>query len=197
MTKAYEGLVNLSKKCILILKIKTVFVMQILSKKNWSPYVSGAIIGLLQIPLVLFLDKTLGVSSALSVAVYHVHTFFLKDIFSASTFNAHVWQIGLAFGIFLGSSVSARLSKTQRQSISSVWQNDLGFRSKGLRYSMSFIGGMFLIFGARLANGCTSGNGISGTSQLDASSWIVLISMFLSAILVISLLRVISLQKGD
>ena len=196
MTKTYEGLVNLSKKCILILKKKTTFVMQILSKKNWSPYVSGTIIGLLQIPLVLFLDKTLGVSSALSVAVYHVHTFFLKDIFSANTFDAHMWQIGLASGIVLGAYLSARFSKIQRQSISSVWQNELGFKSKGLRYFMSFIGGMFLIFGARLANGCTSGNGISGTSQLDVSSWIVLISMFLSAILVTSLLRIISIRKG-
>lgn len=171
--------------------------MQILSTKNWSPYISGSIIGLLQIPLILLLDKTLGVSSALSVAVYHVHIFFLKDIFSATTFNAHIWQIGLASGIFLGAYMSAKFSGIQRQSISSVWQNEFGFKSRRLRYAMSFTGGMLLIFGARLANGCTSGNGISGTAQLDVSSWIVLASMFLSAIFATFLLRTISFRKGD
>jgi|GEM_PF-4803815 len=50
--------------------------VQIFTRRNWSPYVSGAIIGLLQVPLVFLLDKTLGVSSALSVTVYRLHTFF-------------------------------------------------------------------------------------------------------------------------
>lgn len=170
--------------------------MQVFTKKNWSPYVSGAIIGLLQVPLVLLLDRTLGASSALSVAVYHIHTFFLQDIFSCSALNAHVWQVGMGFGIFLGANISAKLSRTQRPPISSVWKNEFGMQSKTLRYSLSFVGGMLLIFGARLANGCTSGNGISGTSQLDASSWIVLVSMFLSAIFMTYLLRVLSFRKG-
>jgi len=62
---------------------------------------------------------------------------------------------------------------------------------------MSFVGGILLIFGARLANGCTSGNGISGTAQLDVSSWVVVTFMFLSAVFVTFLLRLLSRAKGE
>ena len=34
----------------------------------------------------------------------------------------------------------------------------------------AFLGGMIMIFGARLASGCTSGHGISGNLQLAVSS---------------------------
>jgi uncharacterized membrane protein YedE/YeeE len=40
------------------------------------------------------------------------------------------------------------------------------------------IGGGMLIFGARLAGGCTSGHGISGMSQLSVSSFLTVASMF-------------------
>lgn len=169
--------------------------MQILAKKNWSPYVSGSIIGLLQIPLVLFLSKTLGASSSLSVVVYYAHALFFKDIFRSSM-NDHVWQVGLIIGVILGARISACLSKTNRLPISTVWKREFGIQSKLMRYFMSFIGGVLLVFGARLANGCTSGNGISGTSQLDASSWVVLMSMFVFAILTAQLLRVFFIRKG-
>lgn len=168
--------------------------MQILTQKTWSPYASGFVIGLLQIPTVLLLDKTLGVSSAFAVITYHVHSFFSKNDLCA-TLGDPIWQVGMAVGIFLGAYLSAKLSKTQHPPISSVWQQEYRIRSHSVRYFLSFIGGMFLILGARLANGCTSGNGISGTSQLDASSWIVITAMFASAVLTANLFRLFSSRK--
>ena len=59
-----------------------------------------------------------------------------------------------------------------------------GFRPCGLRASatalrcvrrVAFGGGMLMAFGARLAGGCTSGHGISGTLQLNVASWISVI----------------------
>ena len=41
-----------------------------------------------------------------------------------------------------------------------------------------------MLFGARVAQGCTSGHGISGNLQLSVSSWIFTIVMFSTAILV-------------
>jgi uncharacterized membrane protein YedE/YeeE len=46
----------------------------------------------------------------------------------------------------------------------------------------AFIGGVVIIFGARLADGCTSGHGISGVLQLAVSSWTFFIVMFASGI---------------
>ena len=36
------------------------------------------------------------------------------------------------------------------------------------------------MYGARLANGCTSGNGISGGRQLALSGWVFLAVMFVT-----------------
>ena len=41
-----------------------------------------------------------------------------------------------------------------------------------------------LAFGARLAGGCTSGHGISGTMQLNVASWIAVICFFIGGIAV-------------
>lgn len=42
----------------------------------------------------------------------------------------------------------------------------------------SFLGGAVLLFGARVANGCTSGHGISGFSNLSWRSFIAVGGMF-------------------
>ena len=44
------------------------------------------------------------------------------------------------------------------------------------------------MYGARLANGCTSGNGISGGLQLALSGWVFLVVMFPAGILTAFLL---------
>jgi uncharacterized membrane protein YedE/YeeE len=40
------------------------------------------------------------------------------------------------------------------------------------------LGGGLMMFGARLAQGCTSGHGISGALQLAVSSWLFVVVMF-------------------
>jgi uncharacterized membrane protein YedE/YeeE len=44
---------------------------------------------------------------------------------------------------------------------------------------VAFLGGAVMAFGARLAGGCTSGHGISGTMQLSVGSWIALMCFFI------------------
>jgi uncharacterized membrane protein YedE/YeeE len=50
------------------------------------------------------------------------------------------------------------------------------------------VGGFLALFGARLADGCTSGHGISGCLQLAVSGWFFFIVMFASGILTARLL---------
>jgi uncharacterized membrane protein YedE/YeeE len=50
------------------------------------------------------------------------------------------------------------------------------------RLTAAFLGGVVIIFGARLADGCTSGHGISGSLQLAVSSWTFFLVMFASGI---------------
>ncbi len=53
----------------------------------------------------------------------------------------------------------------------------------------ALLGGFAMVFGARLAGGCTSGHGISGMSQLSLSSVITVMSMFGGGIGLAALLR--------
>ena len=62
-----------------------------------------------------------------------------------------------------------------------LWKARFG-GSSAKRLAAAFLGGAVMMFGARLAQGCTSGHGISGSLQLAASSWLFVIVMFPAAI---------------
>jgi len=86
-------------------------------------------------------------------------------------------------GIVIGSFLSALLSgDLHLQWVPDLWQSAFGGNPL-LRMIAAMIGGIFLGFGARWANGCTSGHGISGTLQLAVSSWISAICFFIGGIL--------------
>jgi uncharacterized membrane protein YedE/YeeE len=63
-----------------------------------------------------------------------------------------------------------------------LWRARFG-ASRQKRYLVAFLGGVILMFGARLAGGCTSVHGISGSLQLALSGWVFFASVFVSGIL--------------
>ena len=63
----------------------------------------------------------------------------------------------------------------------SIWARRFG-PSTTKRFVWAFVGGAIAMYGARLANGCTSGNGISGGLQLALSGWTFLAAMFVAGI---------------
>ena len=63
-----------------------------------------------------------------------------------------------------------------------MWIARFGDDSGWLRGFTALVGGALMAFGARMAGGCTSGHGISGTLQLAVSSWISVICFFLGGI---------------
>lgn len=50
------------------------------------------------------------------------------------------------------------------------------------KYVPSFIGGFLLLYGARMADGCTSGHMMSGMMQGSISGYVFAISVFATAI---------------
>ena len=62
-----------------------------------------------------------------------------------------------------------------------MWEARFG-EGLGLRLGAAVVGGLLMAFGARLAGGCTSGHGISGTMQLSVGSWIAVICFFVGGI---------------
>jgi uncharacterized membrane protein YedE/YeeE len=92
------------------------------------------------------------------------------------------WDYGTLFlvGTFLGALLSALLGRSfHLESVPKVWQERFG-PSRTKRFIAAFIGGILTLYGARLAGGCTSGHGISGSLQLALSSWTFLITMFIA-----------------
>jgi hypothetical protein len=100
------------------------------------------------------------------------------------------WGVGygwmLVLGMFLGSGIASlathRFRQRKNPSLPDMWKTQFGER-KGKRLVQAFIGGVLLLFGARLAGGCTSGHMISGISQLTVGSFIFGASIFASGIL--------------
>ena len=56
--------------------------------------------------------------------------------------------------------------------------------SIGLRSVMAFLGGIVAMFGARLADGCPSGHGLSGLMQLSISGFVALAMFFGAGVVV-------------
>ena len=166
-----------------------------LTEKAWSPYVAGAIIGLLQIPTFLLMDTALGASSSFVTVGAHMASLFDARVTDVKYFASHMWgaknwwQVAVVAGIALGAFISMKLSGARRQMISPVWKRAIGIKSLGGRAPLAFAAGFIMLFGARIAGGCTSGHGISGIAQLSAGSTIAVAAMFAGGMAVAALMR--------
>lgn len=170
-----------------------------LRSASWSPYLAGALLGLLATLSVVFstalLDKPkyLGASTTFvraaglveqNVAADHVE----QNAYFAKTKVKIDWQMMLVVGIFLGALVSARIGGTASlEKVPPIWKERFG-NSSMTRGVGAFIGGAILLFGARLAGGCPSGHGLSGNMQLAVSGLLALIFFMISGIVTARLL---------
>jgi uncharacterized protein len=165
-----------------------------LTSKAWSPYVAGVVIGLLQIPTFLLMNTALGASSSYVTVAAHIASFFDGRVGDIKYLAAHLWgaknwwQVAVVIGIAVGAYISMRLSGVRRHTISPVWARATGTPTLMTRAPIAFIGGFIMLFGARIAGGCTSGHGISGMAQLSAGSTLAVVAMFAGGILTATLL---------
>lgn len=157
--------------------------------KAWSPYAAGILIGLLQIPAFLLIETALGASSSyvtVGAAIAGLaDPSLLKIDYAAKHIVANaknLWQVALVLGIAVGAFASMKLSGAVRAPVSSIWAKALGSSSKGLRYAVAFGAGFLMLLGARIADGCTSGHGLSGMAQLSVGSTVAVAAMFAGGI---------------
>jgi uncharacterized membrane protein YedE/YeeE len=168
--------------------------MSILTSRVWSPYAAGILIGLLQIPAFLLMNTALGASSSFVTVAASIAALFDPAVTAIPYFKAHVstakdwWQVALVIGVAGGAFLSARTSGTVRPAMSEMWGRVMGLNFP-TRLVVAFAGGFILLLGARIANGCTSGHGLSGLSQLAVSSMIAMAAMFASGIAISAFLK--------
>ncbi len=155
----------------------------------WSPYVAGVVIGLLQIPAFLIVETALGASSSYVTVGDLLASWIDPSILQIDYAARHVaasaknwWQVALVIGVAIGAFTSVKLSGARRKPISPIWARALGSNSPVLRYAVAFVGGFIMLLGARIADGCTSGHGLSGMAQLSVGSTVAVAAMFAGGI---------------
>jgi uncharacterized membrane protein YedE/YeeE len=159
----------------------------------WSPYIVGACIGVLSWLTFYFSDKPIGASSFYAQVAGFIGKLFAKrHIESLTYFKENPPRVGWEFvfvvAAIVGGSIAALTGgEFVNEWIPPMWEARFG-DSIALRAAIAFGGGILMAFGARLAGGCTSGHGISGTMQLNVASWIAVICFFVGGIAVAFLL---------
>ena len=161
--------------------------MDFLFLTQWSPYIVGVLIGLLNLGSLVVAKKPLGASTSfvkLGGMIYKV--FNRKKVEENEYYKKKTpevdWGVMLIIGIVIGSFLSSMASGDfSFRFIPRMWSSEVSI-SITLRFFASLVGGIFLGVGARWAGGCTSGHGISGTSMLSVISWIATIGFFIGGI---------------
>lgn len=159
-----------------------------LTAARWSPYAVGIGIGILSWLTWLISSKPLGCSTTFARTAGMIERALLGKRTTQKLYYQEVkpivdWQYMLVVGIVIGALVSALLSGDfELVWIPSLWAAAFG-NGVGLRLIVALVGGVLLGFGARWADGCTSGHGIGGTMQLAVSSWISSVCFFVGGII--------------
>lgn len=154
----------------------------------WSPYLAGALIGVLSMFTFYFSDKPLGASTAFAnvagligrlIAPRHTESLNFYADKKASSID---WKIMLVIGVIAGAFLAAWSGgEITGRWLPPMWVERFG-ESVWLRMAVGFLGGGLMAFGARMAGGCTSGHGISGAMQLSVSSWIAVLGFFIGGV---------------
>ena len=102
----------------------------------------------------------------------------MGELFKPETF--------LVLGLPIGGFIASRVSGKKAPACEMVHAME---RTTARRYLDTFLGGFLILFGARLAGGCTSGHIISGIMQLSVSGMIFGAGVFASGIFTAKMIR--------
>jgi uncharacterized membrane protein YedE/YeeE len=173
----------------------------------WPWYISGFLIAFVMF-LLIMVEKKFGMSSNLRTLCTICGADKTSDFFKFD-WKSQRWNLIVVLGAIIGGFIGSHyLTNNVAVAIHpEVIQNlqALGFESAGKAYlptelfdisalsnikslSVLIIGGFLVGFGARYAGGCTSGNAISGLSNLQMPSLIAVIGFFIGGFFTIHVL---------
>jgi len=146
---------------------------------HWA--VAGAGIASVTLALVFVTNRRLGISSTFedlcSLALR------LPYFQRQAVMSGRGWRLPFALGLLLGGLVSAVLGGGWSPTWAlGLFDDRIGLGPAG-KLAWMFVGGLFIGFGTRLANGCTSGHGIFGMSNLERASALSTISFMAAGVL--------------
>jgi hypothetical protein len=132
--------------------------MNVFRKKKWSPYAAGALAGLLLVLSVLVAGKYFGASTTFVRAAGFVEQAVAPDKVAGMEYFIKEkvkidWQFLFVVGVLVGSLAAAWISgENKAVAVPPMWKRRFG-PSRAKRWIAAFLGGIVLMFGARLADG--------------------------------------------
>jgi len=92
-----------------------------------------------------------------------------------------IFVLAIVFGAFLSRVTRGPRPEQADRVAPAVWRDRFG-ASPGRRYALAFLGGFLVLYGSRLAGGCTSGHMMSGMMQTSISGYLFAMGAFATAI---------------
>ena len=160
---------------------------ELFPKYYWNPYLVGIGLGIVLLSSFVIMGRGLGASGALSSMVAVVVNTFAPDHAAHNNFYQGYlgdgtvspfkdWLVFLVIGVFIGGFISGAIAGRNKMMI------EKGPRiSNKKRLLFAFIGGSLMGFGAKMARGCTSGQGLTGGSMLSVGGWAFMLMVFAGA----------------
>jgi len=157
-----------------------------MNERYANPYVIGVLLGLVLLFSFYTMGRGLGSSSTFArIAAAGVDLAAPDHASSLSYFNKYLsrgrsplmgWLVFLTLGAGLGGLFSAFISHRIRGEV--VRGPLIGVSA---RLWLALAGGILSGFAARLARGCTSGQALTGASEMAFGSWVFMLSIFAGA----------------
>jgi uncharacterized membrane protein YedE/YeeE len=153
-----------------------------------NPYLAGTLLGLVLLASMFLSGRGLGASGGLKYCVVSIVGAVNKSHTAQSVYYSKYFENGekpmtnwltlVIFGVLAGGFISGAVSRRLNFTV------EKGPRiTNKRRLIFAFVGGMFFVYGAQLARGCTSGAALSGMAVLSVAGFVTMMSIFGSAYL--------------
>jgi uncharacterized protein len=125
----------------------------------WSPYLAGALSGLVGVFSVWFAGQYFGASTSFVRTAGMIENLFGPERVAQMDYFIKVvpridWQWMFVVGITLGALIAALTSGSFKlQAVPDMWAARFGQKSTPQRAVVAFVGGVVAMFGARMADG--------------------------------------------
>ena len=159
-----------------------------MKNRYMNPYIAGTMLGLVLLLAMFISGRGLGASGGLKYCMVSIvgavdrphadKSVFYSKYFEDGKKPLKNWLVleiaGVIAGGFISGAVSGRL-KLKIEKSPRI--------SNTRRLVLAFLGGVFFVYGAQLARGCTSGAALSGMAVLSVAGFVTMIAIFGSAYL--------------
>jgi uncharacterized membrane protein YedE/YeeE len=159
-----------------------------MKSKYMNPYMAGTMLGLVLLLAMFLAGRGLGASGGLKYCVVSIvgaidrphadKSIYYSKYFEDGKKPLKNWLTIEIFGVIAGGFLSGAVSKRLKFKIEKS-PNISNIR----RLIFAFLGGLFFVYGAQLARGCTSGAALSGMAVLSVAGFVTMIAIFGSAYL--------------